>query len=224
MRARPHAALTLALAALLAAAAAGGEPAQTGVVRGRVELGVAGARRDDIGPIVVTLDAPEEGGRLDFAVPTAVPEMRQSGVRFRPRLLVVTVGQRGALPNEDAIYHNVFSFSKPNDFDLGLYPQGESRSIVLRHPGVVRTYCSIHESMSGTILVAPSPWHAIADASGAFEIRGVPPGRYRLWVWNDRLPRVVRRVRVDAGEVASLVVALGAEQQPQAAPASPGRP
>ena len=222
MRARPHAALTLALATLLAAAATGGEPAQTGVVRGSVELGVAGARMQDLGPIVVTLDAPEEGSRLDFAVPTAVPEMRQSGVRFRPRLLVVTVGQRVALPNDDAIYHNVFSFSKPNDFDLGLYPKGESRSVVLRHPGVVRTYCSIHESMSGTILVAPSPWHAIADASGAFEIRGVPPGRYRLWVWNDRLPRVARRVRVDAGLVASLVVAVGAEQE--AAPASPERP
>jgi plastocyanin len=222
MRARPDASLALALATLLAAAAAGGEPAQPGVVRGRVELGVAGARMDDLGPIVVTLDAPEEGSRLDFAVPTAVPEMRQSGVRFRPRLLVVTVGQRVALPNDDAIYHNVFSFSKPNDFDLGLYPQGESRSVVFRHPGVVRTYCSIHESMSGTILVAPSPWHAIADASGAFEIRGVPPGRYRLWVWNDRLPRVVRHVRVDAGLVASLVVSVGAEQQ--AAPASPERP
>ena len=222
MRARPHAVLTLALATLLASAATGGEPAQTGVVRGRVVLGVAGASMDDLGPIVVTLDAPEEGSRLDFAVPTAVPEMRQSGVRFRPRLLVVTVGQRVALPNDDAIYHNVFSFSKPNDFDLGLYPQGESRSVVLRHPGVVRTYCSIHESMSGTILVAPSPWHAVADASGAFEIRGVPPGRYRLWVWNDRLPRVVRRIRVDAGLVASLVVAVGAEQE--AAPASPERP
>jgi len=222
MRARPGPAF--ALAALLAAAAAGGEPAQTGVVRGRVELGVAGARMADLGPFVAYLDAPEEGSRLDFAVPVAVPEMRQSGARFQPRLLVVTRGQRVALPNDDAIYHNVFSFSQPNAFDLGLYPQGESRSVVLRHPGVVRTYCSIHESMSGTILVAPSPWHAIADASGAFEIRGVPSGRYRLWVWNDRLPRVVRRVRVDAGEVATLVVAVGAEQEPQATPASAGRP
>ena len=217
-------ALALALATLATAATAAADPAPSGVVRGRVELGVAGARIADLGPVVAYLDSPDPGGRLAFAVPSEVSEMRQSGVRFRPRFLVVAAGQRVALPNDDAIYHNVFSFSAPNAFDLGLYPQGQSRSVTLRHPGVVRTYCSIHESMSGTILVAPSPWYDVADASGAFEIRGVPPGRYRLWVWNDRLPRVVRRVRVDAGAVASLVVPVGAEQEPAPPPASPGRP
>jgi plastocyanin len=215
-----RAAVALALAALLAAPAAAAEPATTGVVRGRLELGVAGARLADLGPVVAYLDAAEEGGRLAFAVPSEVPEMRQAGVRFRPRFLVVAAGQRVALPNDDAIYHNVFSFSRPNAFDLGLYPQGQSRSVTLRHPGVVRTYCSIHESMSGTILVAPSPWYAVADAAGAFEIRGVPPGRYRLVVWNDRLPRVTRRVRVAAGEVSALVVAVGGEAAQGSPPAA----
>ena len=74
---------------------------------------------------------------------------------------------------------------------------------------------------SGTILVVPSPWHATADASGGFEIRGVPPGRYRLWVWNDRLPRVARPIRVDAGAVVSLAVSIGAGQE---TPASVGKP
>src|SRR5262245_22344068 len=146
--------------------------------------------------------------------------MRQSGVRFLPRFLVVVAGQRVALPNDDAIYHNVFSFSKPNAFDLGLYPQGESRSVVLRHSGVVRTYCSIHESMSGTILVTPSPWYDVADASGAFAIRGVPPGSYRLRVWNDRLPRSTRLVRVSPGQTARLTVALGDATTPGAPPAA----
>jgi plastocyanin len=224
MRSRIRPAAALAVLALLAAVTARGEGAETGAIRGRVELGVVGARLADVGPIVAYLDAPEEGGRLAFAVPREVPQMRQSGVRFRPELLVVAAGQRVSLPNDDAIYHNVFSFSKLNAFDLGLYPQGESRSVVLRHPGVVRAYCSIHESMSGTILVAPSPWHAVADASGAFEIRGVPPGRYRLWVWNDRLPRIARAIRVAPGEVNALVVALGAEEPAPATPASAGSP
>jgi hypothetical protein len=74
--------------------------------------------------------------------------------------------------------------------------------------------------MSGTILVAPSPWYAVADAAGAFEIRGVPPGRYRLVVWNDRLPRVTRRVRVAAGEVSALVVAVGGEAAQGSPPAA----
>ncbi len=217
---RSRAPLGFALAALCAALAARAEPAPTGAVAGRIELGVAGARLADQGPIVAYLDAPEEGGRLAFAVPSERVEMRQSGVAFLPRFLVVVAGQRVSLPNDDAIYHNVFSFSKPNAFDLGLYPQGESRSVVLRHPGVVRTYCSIHESMSGTILVAPSPWYDVADASGAFEIRGVPPGSYRLRVWNDRLPRSTRLVRVSAGQASRVVVAVGGPGAQGGPPAS----
>jgi plastocyanin len=217
---RARAQTLVALAALCAALAARAEPEPTGSVLGRVELEVAGARLADQGPIVAYLDAAEEGGRLAFAAPTAVAEMRQSGVRFLPRFLVVVAGQRVSLPNDDAIYHNVFSFSRPNAFDLGLYPQGESRSVVLRHPGVVRTYCSIHESMSGTILVAPSPWYDVADASGAFEIRGVPPGSYRLRVWNDRLPRASRLVRVGAGEASRLSIAVGSAVAQGAAPAA----
>ena len=218
MRARAR--VAAALAALCVASTARAEPAATGSVAGRVELEVAGARLSDQGPIVAYLDSPEEGGRLAFAVPSAPAEMRQSGVRFQPRFLVVVAGQRVSLPNDDAIYHNVFSFSKPNAFDLGLYPQGESRTVVLRHPGVVRTYCSIHESMSGTILVAPSPWYDVADASGRFEIRGVPPGSYRLRVWNDRLPRESRLVRVGAGQSSRLVVALGGGAAGGSAPAA----
>jgi len=221
---RKRASIALALPALLAALAAQAEPASTGSVKGRIELGVAGARLADLGPIVAYLDAPEEGGRLAYQVPSQLAEMRQSQVRFVPRFLVVAAGQRVSLPNEDAIYHNVFSFSKPNAFDLGLYPQGESRSVVLRHPGVVRTYCSIHESMSGTILVTSSPWYDVADPAGAFEIRGVPPGGYRLRVWNDRLPRATRSVRVSAGESSRVVVALGAPAAEIGPPASAGSP
>jgi hypothetical protein len=137
--------------------------------------------------------------------------MRQADARFDPPFLVVTAGQRVSLPNLDPIYHNVFSYSKPNAFDLGLYPKGETRSVALRHAGVVRTYCSIHESMSGTILVTPSPWHAVAAPSGRFEIRGVPAGSYRLRVWNARLPLVTRSVRVEGGAAVELDVSIGGE-------------
>ena len=70
------------------------------------------------------------------------------------------------MPNDDVIFHNVFSYSTPNDFDLGLYPRGESRAKTFQYPGVVRIYCSIHESMNATIFVAPSIWHAVVGADG----------------------------------------------------------
>jgi plastocyanin len=69
--------------------------------------------------------------------------MHQREARFAPPFLAIAAGQSVAMENDDAIYHNVFSFSKSNDFDLGLYPAGESRTVTFRYAGVVRTYCSI---------------------------------------------------------------------------------
>jgi len=114
------------------------------------------------------------------------------------------------MANDDAIYHNVFSYSRPNDFDLGLYPAGESRKLVLRHPGVVKLYCSIHESMNATILVAPTRWFDVVGAKGGYALTGVPPGRYRAVVWAERLPATARVIEIGAGERRDLDWVIGA--------------
>jgi plastocyanin len=195
--------------ALIAAADDASRPAAAAAasVRGRVRLAVEGVRIADVGPIVAYLDALE--GRLAYAVPADVPEIHQKNARFVPPFLAVAAGQTVALVNDDAITHNVFSYSKPNDFDLGLYPRGESRMRTFREPGVVRLYCSIHKTMNAVVFVAPSPYFAAADASGAFELGGVPPGRYRLKVWNAMLPAAEQPIEVGADGLALEVVVKG---------------
>ena len=183
--------------ALAAQAAAAGE------LRGRVALEVPGARLADFGPVVVYL----EGGGGAVA-PSGRPELRQRDALFAPSFLAVAAGDSVEMPNDDDIFHNVFSFSAPNDFDLGLYPAGESRRVAFRHPGVVKVYCSIHEAMSATIFVAPTRWFAVADADGSFSIPDVPPARYRLRTWAEKLPASERPVDVGAG-VTSIDVRLG---------------
>jgi len=195
--------LTLALFLLLASPAFGGE------VRGKVGLGVTGANVEEAGPIVVYLESagPQP---LTFQLPKRPLEIHQHDASFTPAFIVIAAGETVVMPNDDVIFHNVFSYSTPNDFDLGLYPRGESRSKTFSYPGVVRVYCSIHESMSATIFVAPSIWHSLADAKGEFEIKDVPPGKYRLRTWNRRLPPATQLVEVTGGAVtANLVVASG---------------
>jgi len=189
------------LATLLAGGAAAGE------ISGRVTLGVEGASLADLGPTVVFL-APVAGTAPLPAAPP-VPVLRQRNARFDPPFLVVVAGQSLPVANDDTIFHNVFSFSRPNDFDLGLYPAGESRSVRFAHAGVVKVYCSIHESMTATVLVSPTALFDRASAAGDYRIRNVPPGAWELTVWNERLPAVTRRVTVGAG-TQRLDVALGA--------------
>lgn len=189
MRLRRHLALLLLCAAVPAAAQ------ETAGVAGRVTLGVEGVRLADLGQTVVFVDDGESA-----PPPAKRATIRQRNAYFAPDFLAIAAGQSVDMPNDDQIFHNVFSFSKPNDFDLGLYPAGQSRQVTFEHAGVVKIYCSIHESMSGTIFVSPSPWFAVAKANGDFEIDGIPPGRHTLRVWNEKLPEVTRSVNLEPAE------------------------
>lgn len=174
-------------------------------VRGRVVLDLPGMQLADLGPVVVYV-APVPG--VAAPAPAAIPAIHQKNAAFAPGFLAIAAGQSVAMLNDDAIYHNVFSYSKPNDFDLGLYAAGQSRSVTFEHPGAVKLYCSIHESMNGAIFVAPTPWFAVADASGRFTLRGVPPGARALRTWNEKLPETEHAIDVPASGSTSIEVSL----------------
>jgi plastocyanin len=127
--------------------------------------------------------------RADGATPrpraTRVKAVVQKDKRFVPHVLAVPVGATVEFRNDDQIFHNVFSLSKPNDFDLGLYKGGASKEQTFTSPGPVNLLCNIHSSMSGYVYVVPSPWFAQADASGRFTIKNVPEGKYVLEVWHE---------------------------------------
>jgi len=185
-------------------ATAGARAEAPASVSGRVSVGVAGLELADAGPIVVYLEA------VAAPAPRPAPEVeiRQHLARFEPAFTVAPVGAPVRMPNEDTIFHNVFSYSKPNDFDLGMYGAGEARTVRFSQPGPVRIYCSIHERMNGLIFVTPSSLYATPAQGGAYRIAGVPPGRYRLRVWSERLPVWTRELELSVGEGASIDVRL----------------
>ena len=110
----------------------------------------------------------------------------QKGLKFHPQVLPILVGTTVDFPNEDNLFHNVFSYSKPGEFDLGRYPMGDSRSVTFDHPGVVRVYCDIHSDMNATILVLDNPYFATPDDDGTFVIPNIPEGTYTLNMWYAR--------------------------------------
>ena len=70
-------------------------------------------------------------------------------------------------PNADSIYHNAFSVSGQNRFDLGLYRSGASRDKKFEEPGLVRVYCNIHPQMVGFVMVVDSDFAAVTGPDGA---------------------------------------------------------
>ena len=83
----------------------------------------------------------------------ALPALSQRGQRFAPRVLPVVKGTKVEFPNDDRVFHNVFSLSRPRPFDLDAYPPGETRSMRFDETGWIKVYCNIHAEMNAHILV-----------------------------------------------------------------------
>jgi plastocyanin len=131
-------------------------------------------------------------------VVTSRNKVTQEGAQFSPHVLPIVVGTTVEWPNNDRIYHNVFSFSEPKNFDLGLYKSGDSKQVTFDKPGRVDVFCSIHSTMSCIVLVMENQYFAKADEKGNYVIANVPPGTYKLKVWHERLPPQVKEVIVPA--------------------------
>lgn len=149
----------------------------------------------------------------------------QRNKRFEPRVLAVTVGTTVDFRNDDPLFHNVFSLSRPNDFDLGLYKGGTSKSQTFDTPGPVQLLCNIHSSMQAYIYVVDTPWFAQADGSGRFSIRGVPPGEYQVSVWHEAATRAAETKVKLAESTAPLSLSVdGDKGAPAFVPDKSGKP
>jgi plastocyanin len=217
-------AAVLGLAVMNDTAPTAQEPAS---VRGRVSIGipvsakratstysrsvatVALAPESELRHVVVYLkDAPKT------AVTPMRAEIRQRGENFVPRVVAVTVGSTVDFPNDDPIYHNVFSLSRTKTFDLGRFPKGKSRGERFDKAGVVKVFCQIHSHMSATVMVFDHPWFAIPDEQGMFDLSGVPPGTHQITAWHERLGDTTLPLRVDAGRPATIDFVLPVPAQP----------
>ena len=193
----PLAAVILGL--LLAAPVAGGA-----ILAGTVVLVADGKPRPDASYAVVWIE-----GAL--AAPGATKaEMKQSSKRFQPRVLAVSKGATVSFPNDDPIYHNVFSVSGANRFDLGLYRSGASKSKKFEETGLVRVYCNIHPQMIGFVMVVDSDFVVVTGPGGAFRFENVPPGSYVVRAWHEEGGETAQPVTVRLGAEAPLALRLDA--------------
>lgn len=133
--------------------------------------------------------------------------LTQKDKTFRPQVLAIPAGSTVEFPNEDAIFHNVFSLSFPQPFDLGLYRAGSSRSRTFSQPGEYRVFCNIHPQMTALILVVATPYVARPGPEGRF-VLDLPPGRYRLTAVSGRAAPASVEVVATAGSADAPLVTL----------------
>jgi plastocyanin len=141
--------------------------------------GIATAGHRPAPDTVVWLDAPNAPPQVQQAHVV----LDQRNLSFSPRVLAVRAGTTVDFPNNDRVFHNVFSFRDGKRFDLGMYPVGALRQVVFDRPGLSRIFCNIHPNMAAYVITVDSPYFGRADDSGAFTIAGVPSAAYTYHAW-----------------------------------------
>jgi plastocyanin len=142
--------------------------------------------------------------------------MDQQNLTFIPHILPVPVGATVHFPNNDKVNHNIFSLSRTNKFNLGSYKPGESKIVRFDKPGIVEVRCDVHAEMAAYIMVLKNPYFAVTDDQGRFEIpdskhleqngikeiKNLPPGKYVLKTWHEKLKSKKQAVIVpDNGDI-----------------------
>jgi plastocyanin len=124
-----------------------------------------------------------------FPAPAKPFVMDQKSLLFQPHVLPVSLGATVQFLNSDKVQHNIFwpaiSGDKKLTHNMGTWPAGEQRTFKFDTPGVVPLLCNVHPEMSAYIIVSPTPYYAVTDASGHFTISDVPDGSYTVSAWHE---------------------------------------
>lgn len=161
---------------LMASAASAVLSADNGLVTLTGRAAVAGKPQANV---VVWLEVSDDAA----PAPGRKVVLDQRNLQFAPRVLAVRTGTTVEFPNNDRVFHNVFSYRDGKRFDLGIYPIGSVKHVQFDKPGISRLFCNIHPQMAAYVISVDSPYYAVSDEKGIFTVPGVPPGTYTYRVW-----------------------------------------
>jgi plastocyanin len=138
-----------------------------------------------------------------FDAPSQHVVVDQKKMEFVPRVVVVLQGTTVDFTNSDPVGHNVYwpsiSGNKKLTHNLGTWPKGEKKSFQFNDLGVASLLCNVHPEMSGYVIVVGTPYFAVTDKDGNYEIKNVPAGKYTLKTWSEDGKPTTQAVDVSAG-------------------------
>jgi plastocyanin len=132
-----------------------------------------------------------EGGKkigdYTWATPTTAIRLDQNGCHYAPHVMGVQVNQKISITNSDATQHNIHPTPKLNQEWNQTQANGAApiEKSFARAETLIPVKCNQHPWMKAYIGVLKHPLFAVSGESGAFEIKGVPPGTYTVVAWRE---------------------------------------
>lgn len=137
-------------------------------------------------------------------------EMDQKACVYVPRIVLVPVGGAVDFLNSDRLLHNIHATPKENVSFNRTQPKNRTISVTFSKPEIIKITCDLHAWMEAWVVVAAHPFYAITGADGQFEFGNLPPGNYRLKVWQERLGMTSAQVTVGDQQPALVTVQMKA--------------
>ena len=141
-----------------------------------------------------------------FTTPTEPVTIENFKCTYMPHVIGVRVGQPVNFLNRDSTLHNIHSYPKASKaFNLGLPLVGMKQTKKFDAPEImVPLKCDVHPWMLGYIGVMAHPYFSVSDMNGRFKLKNLPPGKYVIEAWHEKLGVQTQDVTIGAGETKEL--------------------
>jgi plastocyanin len=141
-------------------------------------------------------------GSRTFDVPATPVVLDQSGCKYHPHVLGVMAGQTVQIKNDDQTTHNIHPTPKDNrEWNESQPPSSPAiEKNFAREEVMLPVKCNQHPWMKMYISVVKSPFYAVTDKSGKYEITGLPPGDYTIAFVQEKLGEQDQKVTVGPKE------------------------
>jgi hypothetical protein len=73
---------------------------------------------------------------------------------------------------------------------------------------IVKVTCDAHSWMLGWLIVSDHPYVAVTNDKGEFTLKNVPPGNYKIEVWQETLGKKVQNITVKPKQETKLAIEL----------------
>lgn len=149
-----------------------------------------------------------------YQAPTKHVQLDQHFLQFTTRVVPILKGTTVDFTNNDPVYHNVFTNSQENKFDLGRRKKGDKASVKFTHAEVpVKVFCEVHNSMKAYILVLENPYFTKCGPGQHFKIKDIPPGTYTLVAWHDLWEPVEQKVTIKKSRTTHVDIEMDKTQE-----------
>lgn len=137
-------------------------------------------------------------GNRTFELPKDPVVLDQKGCQYHPHVLGVMAGQTVQIKNDDPTTHNIHPTPKDNrEWNESQPPSSPAlEKNFTREEIMLPVKCNQHPWMKMYVNVVKSPFFAVTDKSGKYEIKGLPPGDYTLAFVHEKLGEQDQKVTV----------------------------